>query len=390
MEFHIASERGRGPIEDLWAYCFEPLEHPFFQWYFNSCFRSENTLVGYENNSLAACVHLNPYQLFLRERTVPVSYIVGLATSPEARRGGVARQLLQAALAEMRRRKHYFNILMPSRAGFYYPFGWELCYHQLKYAINLDELRGLTSSEGQFTMVADGDQWELFQTVYRKFTAGRHGFAVRGEAEWRRLVSSHLAEKGHISILAYNGHPAAYIFYQLLDGKIVVSDMAYNSSQAQRSILNFFYNHRSQVSAAEFNAPFNDNLHLSLSNPKEGVSIYPFMAGRLVDVGGALQALGYPANVQANLTIAVADPLAEWNNHTFAVTVDNGQAQAVIIDSAEADIVCTIGGLSQLVFGRLSVQELIYEGKLSVQEDAKAHLLMQLFPKVENYINEYF
>ena len=390
MEFRIASERGRSQIEDLWAYCFEPAEHPFFQWYFTNCFRSENTLVGFEDNSLAACVHLNPYQLFLRERTIPVSYIVGLATSPEARRGGVAGHLLKAALTEMRRRKHYFNILMPSKAGFYYPFGWELCYHQLKYTIHLEELRGLTSSEGRFSMITCPDQWEMLQSVYEKFMAGRHGFSIRGEPEWRKLIAAHLAEKGYISVLECDGLAAAYLFYQLRDGKIVVGDMSYSSAQAQRSILNFFYNHRSQASTVEFNTPFNDNLHLSLPNPKEGVAVYPFMAGRVVDVTEGLQAMGYAQQIQGEVTIAVVDQLAEWNNGTFAIAVKNGQAKVRITDSETADLACTIGALSQLVFGRLSAQELIAGGKLMGKDATKIALLDQLFPKRDNYINEYF
>lgn len=390
MDFHIASERGRSHIEDLWAYCFEPAEHPFFQWYFANCFRSENTLVGYDNNNLAACVHLNPYQLYLRERRIPVSYIVGLATSPEARRGGVAGQLLTAALDEMRRRKHYFNILMPSRAGFYYPFGWELCYHQLKYSLNLDDLRGITSGAGRFIMVTSEDQWDLLQPVYEKFTDGQHGFAVREEAQWRKLVAAHLAEKGYISVLNLDGVPAAYAFYQLRDGKMIVGDMSYSSVQAQKSMLNFFYNHRSQVSSVEFNTPFHDHLHLSLANPKEGVAVYPFMAGRVVDVAAGLQSLGYADHVQGEFTIAVSDPLAEWNEHTFAVSVKQGQANVQVADSSDADFSCTIGALSQLVFGRLSVQELIARGTLAASCSGKVSLLTQLFPKCDNYINEYY
>ena len=141
MDFRIANHTDRREVEQLWAYCFEPAEHPFFQWYFAN-WQPANTLCGFEQGRMNTCVHLNPYTLELRGRQLPVPYIVGLATAPEARRGGVAGKLLTAALAEMRRRKCYFNILMPSKAGFYYPYGWELCYHQLKYHITLDDLRG--------------------------------------------------------------------------------------------------------------------------------------------------------------------------------------------------------------------------------------------------------
>jgi len=114
------------------------------------------------------------------------------------------------------------------------------------------------------------------------------------------------------------------------------------------------------------------------------------MAGRVVDVAEGLQALGYAEQIQGEVTIAVADQLAEWNNGTFAIGVKNGQAKVRITDSETADLSCTIGALSQLVFGRLSAQELIAGGKLTGKDATKIALLDQLFPKRDNYINEYF
>ena len=389
MDFRIANHTDRREVEQLWAYCFEPAEHPFFQWYFAN-WQPANTLCGFEQGRMNTCVHLNPYTLELRGRQLPVPYIVGLATAPEARRGGVAGKLLTASLAEMRRRKCYFNILMPSKAGFYYPYGWELCYHQLKYHITLDDLRGLTGSEGEFVMVTDKKDWHQLAAVYDRFTASRHGYAIRGQEEWERLLASHQAENGYIALLIQAGQPMGYLLYTIRDAVFTVGDQAYTSWQAQRSLLNFAYNHRSQVTHAVWNSPFDDTLHFALPNPKQGVSVQPFMAGRIVDVAGALSGIDYPLAIEDRLTINVTDGLADWNNGSFALTVKGGKADVSADTSGSPDITCTIGALSLLVFGRLSAAELKQSGRLTASSAEGLALLDKCFPKCENYINEYF
>ena len=105
MEFRLAGPQDRNEVESLWAYCFEPRENPFFQWYFSKFYTPENVLMGFKKGEMACLTHLNPYTLKLRGKCIPTSYIVGLATHPAARRGGIGGQLLKAALKEMKRRE---------------------------------------------------------------------------------------------------------------------------------------------------------------------------------------------------------------------------------------------------------------------------------------------
>ena len=389
MEFRIADESARKEIERLWAYCFEPAEHPFFQWYFTNYFRPENVLAGFDDSQMSCCLHLNPYEIYVRGSVLPTSYIVGLATKPEARRGGVAGQMLAAALVEMRRRGHWLNLLMPSRAGFYYPYEWQLCYHHVKYRVNLDELRPVAHGAGIFRPVDAGD-FTALDSVYRHFVSARHGYVVRREENWRHLLDSHYAENGYAYLLEQNGDPVGYLLYAFREGRMVIGDMAYTSMEGCRSLLNFMYNHRATVPVAEWDGPLDDILPLLLPNPKEGVSHWPFMAARVVDVAQALAALTYPKEAEGCLKLAVSDRLADWNNGVFAINVRAGKAEVQPLGAVgEADIVCNVGALGQLIFGRLSAVELAYLGTVTGQED-KVLLLDQLFPKCNNYINEYF
>jgi len=89
MEFRIATAQDTPHVENLWAYCFEPKEDPFFQYYFTNCYEPEHTMVGLEQDQLLSTVHLRQYNLNVRGAVLPTSYMVGVATHPAARRGGV-------------------------------------------------------------------------------------------------------------------------------------------------------------------------------------------------------------------------------------------------------------------------------------------------------------
>ena len=165
MHFRLAAESDRGLVESLWDYCFEHREDPFFQWYFNHFYQPENVLMGFEGDDMACLTHLNPYTLCLRGKAVDTSYIVGLATHPAARRSGVGGKLLMAALKEMKRRGHYIHILMPSKAGFYQPYGYELYCHQWKETMNLEALRPLTDRTVRYAFVNSPDQWPYLAAI---------------------------------------------------------------------------------------------------------------------------------------------------------------------------------------------------------------------------------
>lgn len=181
MDFRLASPEDRGLVESLWDYCFEHREDPFFQWYFNHFYQPENVLMGFQDDEMACLTHLNPYTLSLRGKAIDTSYIVGLATHPAARRGGIGGKLLTAALAEMKRRGHYVNILMPSKAGFYQPYGYELYCHQWKETLPLEALRPLTDRTVRYAFVNSSDQWPYLAAVYDGYTKGLSGYALRDE-----------------------------------------------------------------------------------------------------------------------------------------------------------------------------------------------------------------
>ena len=158
-------------------------------------------MVGLEQDQLLSTVHLRQYNLNVRGAVLPTSYMVGVATHPAARRGGVGGALLTAALEELRKRGQAMTILMPSKAAFYQQYGWELYAHQWVNTISLEDLRLMTDKTLSFGLLNSVDQWTLLDPVYKTYTARLSGYAERGEKEWKRLLGSFFAEGVNITVV---------------------------------------------------------------------------------------------------------------------------------------------------------------------------------------------
>lgn len=388
MEFRLATPADRSLVEGLWDYCFEKREDPFFQWYFSKFYRPENVLMGFEKGYMACLTHLNPYTLKLRGKEIPTSYIVGLATHPAARRGGVGGKLLLASLQEMKRRHHYIHILMPSKAGFYQPYGYELYCHQWKETMPLEALRPLTDRTVHYGFITSADQWQDLAAVYDVYTKKLSGYAVRNEASWRSHIEAQLAE-GNIAVAYRDKTPIAYLFYKLGEPTIYSGEFVYATLQGKKGLVNYIYNHRSQGDTFQWNEGIQDQSYRFYPDGKQGHETIPFMTGRIVDVKGALEQLPYPEAVDATIIFATKDPLADWNTGTFTLQVHAGIGNVAPTPDAKPEVTMPIGTLALLAFGAVDVNDLVFNEKLE-GTDAGLAKLQALFPTTKCYINEWY
>jgi predicted acetyltransferase len=166
--------------------------------------------------------------------------------------------------------------------------------------------------------------------------------------------------------------------------------MVFLNALAQKALLQFLYNHWAQASVLEWNAPLDDLTYLSLPEPKREVQLFPFLSGRVVDVVKVLEAAKYAPEIKEKITLEIADDLAEWNNGVFALEVSGGKGNVQPWPQSGGEVQCTIGALSQLVFGRISARELAKVGRLATNFPGNIEILETLFPKCNNYINEYY
>ena len=191
MDFRIINDETLPKIMELWDYCFEKNDTPFFKWYFNEyCLKENMVLGGFDEKSgnLMNMLHLNPYTINLRGRDLKLPYIVGVATAPEYRGRHLFAPLLETAFSVLRAQGQAFVLLMPISAGIYRPYQFDYCYYRHRYEMPLAALpKGDKVSD--MTLHRTGlEKAEVFQKVYDTVTAAYHGVVKRDLKNWLHLL----------------------------------------------------------------------------------------------------------------------------------------------------------------------------------------------------------
>ena len=80
-----------------------------------------------------------------------------------------------------------------------------------------------------------------------------------------------------------------YAVYRLGQPEIPVTELVYTTRRAQRALLNYFYNHRSQGTSIRWNEGLHDTYYRFYPDGRIGHATMPYMMSRIVDVKAALQ-----------------------------------------------------------------------------------------------------
>jgi predicted acetyltransferase len=376
---------------DLWDYCFEKRDEPFFAWYFSSYCQHQNVLGAFEAEALAGMIHLNPYALLLNRRPVEAAYLVGVAVAPQYRGRGVLRAMLEAAFKTLRERGRPLAILMPSAAGLYIPYGFAYCYQRLSYRLPLPEIGRLFPKAAGFDFVlAALSDWPLFQAVYDQFTRPVNGSAIRGEKEWRAVLGELLYKGAGRAVIAQSaGKVRGYMLYALQGGVFRVIELAWLDGKGQAALFGFIGRHFSQCARLEWLAPAHDLTFLRFPDSGHYPAISPFMMGRALDPARFVAALELPMPEGDGLRLQLSDGVIAENNGVFLLKAKEGRA-ALSPAEGRPDAAMDIGVFTQLCFGAYAADDLSLAGQLRAESARGMEILRKVFPVRKNYINEYF
>lgn len=395
MDFRIINGETLPKIMELWDYCFEKNDTPFFKWYFDEYCLKENMILGgfdEADGSLMNMLHLNPYTINLRGQELQVPYIVGVATAPEYRGRHLFGPLLDTAFAVLRAQKQAFVLLMPISAGIYRPYQFDYCYYRHRYEMPLAVLPKAGSASADITLQRAGleQEAEAFAKVYAAVTAAYHGAVKRDDKNWRNLLSVHQGEQVKAVLAKRGGQVLGYMLYSIADRTFSVQELLAEETAARDALLRFARGHVTEAEKFSWLAEAWDKMYLQLQDQNYAGSLQPFMMARCINVRQALvQLTNIAADIQGAVSLLITDKTLPLNNGLLKLEVNDGQVDVKSTVDMQ-DIEMDVAAFTQLYFGQFSVQELAAENRLKIHNEEAALLLDRLFPKCHNYINEYF
>jgi len=356
-----------------------------------------------DDELVSVCGHYD-FRARLRGEWVPLAGLAAVATPPEHRRAGYVGALVDDALARWRG-EYPLAALWPFARSYYEQFGWATANTATTYTCPPEQLafaRG--AAEGRARPV-EPDEWRALQSVHETAAeATTLALKRRSETWWRERV---LAEGGDdrpwASVWERDGDPRGYLVYSFEDAgegfddrRLVVDDMAAADHEARLGLLEFLADHDSQATEVRLPGEGRTDLLDLVEDPDAvdcEVETGPMV--RVVDAADALEACPYPTGASADLTLAVTDGTAEWNDGAFRLTVDDGTGECEPVDAGgesavDADATLDVGTLSQLVVGYHDAAAARRVGGLSVAEESVADALAALFPPERVSLRTFF
>jgi predicted acetyltransferase len=330
LEIREATEADREGIAFIDAFAFHG------QLSADDVYPVEGTLCAMDANRVVGMSQAVSFGQWFGGAEVPCAGISGVAVLPEHRGRGVAAALMRDLLGVRRAAGDALTVLYPANSQLYHKLGYEFAGVRPYFTAPVADLPA-ARGDVELLSTADAADLEPLMSCFSRFVPAHNGPVQSHDPLW--WAKRVLARKGdglHQRTVVVPG-PAGldgYASYyteerQEPQGVVVLcKHFVALSASALSTLLGYF--RRFENSARLFGwpgPPSTSPVGLALSS--NGFSINPSVSrwmGRVLDVPRALEARGYPRGVEAQLDIAVEDPLFADNSGSWELLVSGGRA----------------------------------------------------------------
>ncbi len=326
----------------------------------------------------AVCAHFW-FESCVRGVQLSTPGLSAVATPPEYRRQGYARELFVHTLEEYRERGDHLSILWPFKFSFYRDLGWAEAYRYAHHEVEPAALRTVGGdTTGSFHRI-DPDDIDLLDPIYRAFTQSYDLAIHRDETWWRKRIAVSWWGEHYIYVWRDDdGVDRGYLVFRYegdhRDRELIVYDFAASDATAYRQLCRFLADHDSQTDRVKLfesiDTPLLDHLR---SRAGVETSVNNGAMVRLVDAKRTLEAIEYPQEASASVVLQLDDDLVDWHEEPIRLDVSDGSASVEQI-SADPEVILDIGTLSAMVVGARPVSRYVDAGEIEGEPAAVAAL----------------
>lgn len=235
-----------------------------------------------ETGEVVAQMQCNPFRSYVYGRPLDMEGIGGVATLPQARRGGAIRRIFELTFERMYDRGTPLSTLYPFSARFYRKFGYESFLARVDWTLELYDLKLRPAApDGRWQMAepvdedAEGEAAERLRrrlgdyiTVSEAFESRYMLGTRRPRAMWKDKILSESWRRGrHFPVIFYtaDGTPEAAMYYRYDEDDmsvIEVKHLAYRSGAGLAAILYYLRALSTEAETAKLRLPASVSLDL--------------------------------------------------------------------------------------------------------------------------------
>ncbi|MEH7072883.1 GNAT family N-acetyltransferase [Neobacillus drentensis] len=341
--------------------------------------RNHKVLGIWDEDTLAAKLHIYPLSIFMRDAEWKMGGIAGVATYPEYRRNGYVNTLMIDSLKRMRNNEQIVSLLHPFDISFYRKYGWEILTETKKITIEKKDLKFLEPQPGLIRRFSKETHNEEIEKVYQQYGTQFTGMLKRDSYWWKQ----HVYDEDSQMAVYYNPDKEAigYILYQVKDKKMEVQELVALDHEARIGLWNFMCQHDSMVDKVTIQLTSQDPFPYFLKQPNVKIELHPYFMARVVDAEECLRRFPF-LHENESLFLHLEDSHAAWNNGSYLLNmgelkVFKEKTGGQCVHPPKKGIHLTINSLSAILFGYKRPMELFEMGYLKGSK-----LEIELFEKM--------
>jgi predicted acetyltransferase len=350
----------------------------------------------YDDELTSGCKRYH-FEAYVREGTETVGGLGAVATPPEHRRQGYARELCREVCREYADEGVSLVALWPFSTPFYRQMGWATVNDLYEFRLEPSTLPA-HDPRGQYRRLGV-DDWERLRPVEAAFGAGVTLSMRRSEPWWRERTLTNWTGGTEPFVYGYerDGDLAGYLVYTVAEGDtnertLSVETFGSVDEEAHRSLLEFLRRHGAQVDRVELLCATDSQLLALVDDPGEVTcERVPGPMARLTSLD-ALDGLDW-SGLDRPLTVAVEDPLLPANDARVRLSADGVESisgdDTDAVSGDEPDIRVDIGTLTQLYVGRYDPAAAERVAGLTMVDDSR-RALAEIFPERQVCLREFF
>jgi len=353
--------------------------------------RNHKVLGIWDENILAAKLHIIPLTIFMKDAEWKMGGIAGVATYPEYRRNGYVKSLMTDSLKHMRSNDQIVSLLHPFDISFYRKYGWEILSEKKKITIEKMDLKFLEQQQGLIRRFSKETHNEEIEKIYQQYCTQYTGMLKRETNWWKQNVY----DKDSQIAVYYNTDKEAmgYMLYHVKERKMEVQELVALDHEARIGLWNFICQHDSMVETVTIHLAGQDPFPYFLPQPKVKMELSPYFMARVVDAEECLRKFRF-LHENDPLFLHLEDLHAPWNNGSYLlgkgeIKVFKEKTGGHCVYPPKKGIRLNINSLSAILFGNKRPMEL-YEMDYLNGSKAEIELFEKKVPAMKSSFFDFF
>lgn len=316
----------------LWEKIFTEDTKVFLDYYYSVKTKENEIFAVEDEGEIIAMLHLNPYQMRIRDNVYSTNYIVAVATDERYRKQGIMAELLKASMKEMYRRKEPFTFLMPAAEAIYYPHDFRFIYRQRR-----GKAVGKNRVPDSMELVpVEEKDCESAAEFANRFLENYQVTTERDASYYKTLIAEQKSESGGVVMAKKQGELVG-VFCYAKEGEIEIREpLFWEKTDFEQAVYELTRSETKSVKCIAYG-----------DEKKE-----PMIMARILHLETFLKSLSLKE--EADFFIRVQDSLLKGNEGVFHITGDR-ESGIVLAEriNGEANPCCTIGigELTGVLFG---------------------------------------